>query len=193
MLPFLYGLLFTVVVSPIETSIRWAYGRIFGTWDSFNEHWAAGALFACSAILACDILIRAALLNSDQQNKHALTYQRLHYTAFIIFIICLVFFGILVSGSIFKFKIIDPGGYLTDWGPKIFFGVTISISFIAIWLDKAEKKRATIALARAREMQARLNEARQFVDEALSQVRRRASSPPLSTPPAGTDYESYNV
>ncbi|WP_439365958.1 hypothetical protein ACNJYD_08490 [Bradyrhizobium sp. DASA03005] len=125
---YVYALIFGVLISPIETLVRYLDGALFGTWDSFHEAITTGALFAYASILSCDALIRASLL-PQAYRKIAKGAQRIHATALTLCVLSLVMFVMLWakhSTTISQVVHVSAVGIAVS---------ALILTFVAIWYD----------------------------------------------------------
>lgn len=130
---YLYALIFGVLISPIETLVRYLDGALFGTWDSFNEALTTGALFAYAAILSADALIRASLLPKTYR-QIAKGAQSIHAIALILCTISLVLFVMLWA------KHSTTVAQVVHLSAIVIALSALLLTFVAIWYDEQSRR-----------------------------------------------------
>jgi Kef-type K+ transport system membrane component KefB len=133
-MPYVYALIFSILVSPLETLAKCMDGLLFNAWASFHEALKTGALFAIVAILSSDTLIRSALLSDPVRNERRIACKLLHAGALVLLIISLLVFALLWEARS------DDVATWVSMGALYFVGVAIIFTFVAIWLDNQGRK-----------------------------------------------------
>jgi hypothetical protein len=126
---YLYAALFALLVSPLETLVKWFDGIIFDLWSHFHEALATGALFAYAAILSCDTLIRTTLLPHPVQVSRPKTCRSMHAASFSLCFLSLILFVLLWEHHS------DRVSTYVHLAAAFVAGVALIMTFVAIWID----------------------------------------------------------